>query len=551
MFNHWFAIRNYWREVAPEVTGARITQAFTYEKNQCSFILLKDRDRLRVDYSGRSELPHCVVKHQLNIPRKKVAIFSDLEGQEITEIRMIPSDRTLDWQLSDGTHLYLEFFGGIPNIYHAADSGDILDAFKDYDRGSQLNFQDFSDIPYPLPPDWRQRLQHNFKENARKSIKNALVQSLPHWTSQLSREALARIGEEIDIPVEELHAQQLEQIIATVENIYQELDGDECYISELPQTIFSLIDLTHQSVTWDHRLPILDGYPMYIGVYYKWKAFQSQHSNLVNRLGNRIEQLQRKIDKQEAEQNKWKDPETYRLYGDLLMAHAYDIEANQVSVTVEDIIQGSGKIEIPLNPELSIIENAQNFYERAKRADRGQSALQKQIDESKTELRTLQDLFEELQEVSRFSALEDILDTLESHGISTKERQPSGETEKRTPYIEFTSPDGWPVLVGRTSRDNDELTFHIAHKDDFWFHAENVPGSHVIAMPDNKRIDKPPKATLEFAAGLAAGFSQAKHSSVVPVVYTRRKYVTKPRDAGPGLVRYQYEDSVIVEPRRG
>jgi predicted ribosome quality control (RQC) complex YloA/Tae2 family protein len=551
MFNHWFAIRNYWREVAPEVTGARITQAFTYEKNQCSFILLKDRDRLRVDYSGRSELPHCVVKHQLNIPRKKVAIFSDLEGQEITQIRMIPSDRTLDWQLSDGTHLYLEFFGGIPNIYHAADSGDILDAFKDYDRGSQLNFQDFSDIPYPLPPDWRKRLQHNFKENARKSIKNALVQSLPHWTSQLSREALARIGEAIDIPVEELHDQQLEQIIAAVENIYQELDGDECYISELPQTIFSLIDLTHKSVTWDHRLPILDGYPMYIGVYYKWKAFQSQHSNLVNRLGNRIEQLQRKIDKQEAEQNKWKDPETYRLYGDLLMAHAYDIEANQDSVTVEDIIQGSGKIEIPLNPELSIIENAQNFYERAKRADRGQSALQKQIDESKTELRTLQDLFEELQEVSRFSALEDILDTLESHGISTKERQPSGETEKRTPYIEFTSPDGWPVLVGRTSRDNDELTFHIAHKDDFWFHAENVPGSHVIAMPDNKRIDKPPKATLEFAAGLAAGFSQAKHSSVVPVVYTRRKYVTKPRDAGPGLVRYQYEDSVIVEPRRG
>lgn len=550
MFNHWFTIRNYWREISQEITGGRITQAFTYEKNQCSFILLKRRDRLRVDYSGRSELPYCVVKHQLNIPRKKVAIFSDLEGIGIEKIRMIPSDRTLDWQLSDGTHLYLEFFGGIPNIYHTAESGDILDAFKDYDRGSQLEFQEFSDIPYPLPPDWRGRLQRNFNQHSRKSIKNVLVQSLPHWTSQLSREALARIGEEIDIPVEEFHKQQLDQIIDTVEDIYQHLDGNHCFISELPQTIFSLVDMTHESVTWDHMLPITDGYPMYIGIYYKWKAFQSQHNNLINRLGNRIEQLQRKIDKQAAEQKKWKDPETYRLYGDLLMANAYDIEANQDSVTLEDIIQGRGEIEIPLNPELSVIENAQNYYEKAKRAERGQSALQKQIDESKTELQKLQELFEELQNVSRFNELDDILEKLESLGISTKERQPAGETEKRTPYIEFISPDGWPVLVGRTSRDNDELTFHIAHKDDFWFHAENVPGSHVIAMPDNKRIDKPPRATLEFAAGLAAGFSQAKHSSVVPVVYTKRKYVTKPRDAGPGLVRYQYEDSVIVEPRR-
>jgi predicted ribosome quality control (RQC) complex YloA/Tae2 family protein len=152
--------------------------------------------------------------------------------------------------------------------------------------------------------------------------------------------------------------------------------------------------------------------------------------------------------------------------------------------------------------------------------------------------------------MSDFSELDLLMDKLEDYGISTTKQTQNQETSKRVPYIEFRSPDGWQVLVGRTSRDNDELTFHIAHKEDFWFHAENVPGSHVIAVPDNKRIDKPPKATLEYAASLAAGHSQAKHSSVVPVVYTKRKYVTKPKDAGPGLVRYQYEDSVIVKPRR-
>ncbi len=550
MFNHWFSIRNYWRNVADEILGARFTQAFTYEKNQCSFILLRAGERLRVDYSGRSELPYCIVKHQLNIPKKKVAILPELEGKEISKVGMIPADRTLDWQLSDGSHLYLEFFGGIPNIYLADDSGRIYDAFKEYDRGSELHFQQFSDIPYPLPDNWQNQLLERLEENSKKSIKNALVQSLPHWTSRLSREAMARIDGNSDIPVEELSHSERDELTSIIARMYQELDDDTSYISELPDTIFSLIDLQQRDESWDHHLPISQGYPRYIGIYYKRKSFQSQHNNLLNRLGNRIEQLQRKIDKQEAEQEKWKDPDTYRLYGDLLMANAYNIPAGEETVSLEDIIQGNGQVSIALNPELSPIENAQYYYEKAKKAERGQAALNQQILESRQILRTLQDLFNRLQSVATFSELDDIIGKLEQHGISGKDHKGSREPETRTPYVEFTSPDGWRVLVGRTSRDNDELTFHIAHKDDFWFHAENVPGSHVIAMPDNKRIEKPPKATLEFAAGLAAGYSQAKHSSVVPVIYTKRKYVTKPRDAGPGLVRYQYEDSVIVEPRR-
>ena len=551
MHNHWFTIRNYWQAVSGRAIGARITQAFTAEKKRCTIILLREDTRYRVDFSGQSELPYLVLKDRLAIPRRKVQVFGNLQGKTIEEVSMVPGDRVLEWRFTDASRLYFEFFGGRPNMYHTDSANRILSLFKEYDSPEVLDFRDFSEIPYPLPADLEGGIRRRLKDYSRKTLRKALVQILPHWITDFSREVLYRCSLDESLYVPDLPEEKHPALAEAIRQLYSELEEPDAYISEGPQPEFSLIKFTFDNADrWDKRLEIEEAYGRFIGIFYRGKALREQLSQLRTRVGNRIERTQRRIEKQEADLANWDPPETYRKYGDLLMANAYQIADGSTETELEDIIGDEETVTIQLNPELSAIENAQQYYEKAKKSDHGRQQLEEQIEQSRKELARLQSYFDDLKAQPTLDRLEEIREELEALGISTASRQSDQEPEKRVPYTEYVSPDGWRILVGRTARDNDELTFHIAHKEDFWFHAENVPGSHVIAEADNKHLDNPPPRTLEMAAALAAGYSQAQHSSVVPVVYTKRKYVTKPRDAGPGQVRYQFEESVIVEPRR-
>ena len=108
--------------------------------------------------------------------------------------------------------------------------------------------------------------------------------------------------------------------------------------------------------------------------------------------------------------------------------------------------------------------------------------------------------------------------------------------------------EGREVFIGRNGRDNDELTFHVAAPEDFWFHVAEYSGSHVVVRNPGKEKELD-ESILVKAAQLAAYFSQARNSSKVEVHYTKRKHVTKPRRAKPGLVRLQEFKSIKVEPK--
>lgn len=551
MHNHWFTIRNYWNVNSDKLIGSKITQAFTFQKNECSFVVLSGRDRYRVNYSGNSELPYLYLTDRLNIPKRRVQLFEQIEGNIITGIEMVPGDRVLQWQLDNDSRIYFEFYGGKPNIYFADAQNEVIDSFKDYDRSSVLNFREFSGIPYPLPDDFKTRFLEGFESNAKKSISNILTQILPHWISLLSREVLYQMGLEDSFQGLDLSESKRKELAKIVQDLYAEMANSDAFLSTIPDPAFSLIELKHDSLhEWDLRLPIEEAYPKYIGMFYRGRDFREQLKRLRQSLGNRLEREQRKVEKQETDLQEYASPEHYRKLGDLLMANLHNISAGKKSAELDDIIGGSGQLTVKLDPRLSPVENAQKYYEKAKKAKRGKTRLQQQIDETREKLKSVQKLFDQLNAVENLADLDRLSKETEQLGVTLKHSRGTPEPETRLPYTEYTSPDGWRVLVGRGARDNDELTFHIANKDDFWFHAENVPGSHVIAVNDNKNLEKPPAATLKFAASLAAGYSQAKHSNLVPVIYTKRKYVTKPRGAGPGLVRYQFENSVIVEPKR-
>jgi predicted ribosome quality control (RQC) complex YloA/Tae2 family protein len=108
-------------------------------------------------------------------------------------------------------------------------------------------------------------------------------------------------------------------------------------------------------------------------------------------------------------------------------------------------------------------------------------------------------------------------------------------------------PDGWEVRVGRDDADNDALTHRFARPDDVWLHASGVAGSHVV-LRMHGRDGNPPRTVLEAAAALAARFSKAKHAGTVPVIWTRKRYVRKPRGGAPGVAVCTHEKTLFVRP---
>ncbi len=136
----------------------------------------------------------------------------------------------------------------------------------------------------------------------------------------------------------------------------------------------------------------------------------------------------------------------------------------------------------------------------------------------------------------------ELLSFLQEHGESL-DRSGKQQTDRK-PYKKYSSPGGFDILVGRSSQDNDTLTFKVANKNDWWFHARQVRGSHVILRTGNQ---SPQHNDIVAAADHAARNSKAKHSGVVVVQYCQRKHLSKPKGAHPGAVLVQHEQSITIK----
>jgi predicted ribosome quality control (RQC) complex YloA/Tae2 family protein len=136
----------------------------------------------------------------------------------------------------------------------------------------------------------------------------------------------------------------------------------------------------------------------------------------------------------------------------------------------------------------------------------------------------------------------EIEDFLKEHGEAAPGTR--NAPAKRLPFTRYTAPSGIDILVGRGARDNDALTFKIAHKEDWWLHARGVPGSHVI-LKTGKR--EPEQRDLLEAARLAARNSNAKHAGIVVVQYCQRKHVSKPKGSPPGVVLVHQEKTLTID----
>lgn len=282
--------------------------------------------------------------------------------------------------------------------------------------------------------------------------------------------------------------------------------------------------------------------------------------------------LARRVEALEGDRGRARERLLDRRRAEILLAHLKEVPRGASRVGLPDPYADSpgSRFEIALDPSLSPHENAARLFRAAKRGERGEERIEVRLQAAREGLATIADLRRVLFDRPPKEALAMLESFLRETGLSSSSARggqreirlgrrtamapraerpgrPSGAHHPIGPRT-FTTSDGWTVWVGRNNTQNDQITHRLSNPHDYWLHVVGVPGSHVILRrPSRTAIPRP--RTLEEAASIAAWFSKARKLSRVPVIYTERKFVTKPRRGKPGQALCSRERELFVRPR--
>lgn len=293
-----------------------------------------------------------------------------------------------------------------------------------------------------------------------------------------------------------------------------------------------------------------DSISLVIDLYYQKRA-QREHMNqrtavLTKLVQNNIERCAKKMDLHQNNLKKSKNRDKYKIYGDLLTANMYLLKHGMTEFeAVNYYSENQDTVKIPLQAEKSPSQNAQRYYKLYNKAKVTEKYAAEQYQNAKDELFYLESVLDSLQKAETPAELTEIKDELSDSGYIPKIKTKQKNNKKSEP-LKFTSSDGFEILVGRNNKQNDELTIRRAYSTDIWLHTKNIPGSHTIIRTNGGK--EVPDRTITEAAQLAAYYSKAQNSSKVPVDYTAVKNVKKPNGAKPGMVIYDYYNTIYVEP---
>jgi len=269
-------------------------------------------------------------------------------------------------------------------------------------------------------------------------------------------------------------------------------------------------------------------------------------SSVVNRALEKLKNREKKIEEDFKQAERF---EEYKRFGDLLMMNKEVIPKGQTSVKLRDVFDSqSPLVEIQLDSKLGPIKNAQAYFKKYRKAKDALSIIEKRRSETKTQIAQLEEIYKQLVAHDEKVDSEEQKQKLIRLGLLRPTKSQTKEKKKKefSPRRYFTQ-SGWEILVGRNNRENDYLTFKFARPDDLWFHAQDVPGSHVLLRRKDKKSD-PSLSEIKETARVAAYFSKAKKEKKAAVIYTQAKHVRKPKGEKLGLALVSKEKSILVEP---
>jgi predicted ribosome quality control (RQC) complex YloA/Tae2 family protein len=569
------------RELKEKLVGGRVMKIAQPEKDELIFTV-KNYDQYKLLLSADAGLPLVYLTEEskeapLVSPAFCMLLRKHLQSAKLIDITQPGLERIINFDfehLDDmgdlkKKRLIIEIMGKHSNIILCDDSNTIIDSIKRIPSSVSSVREVLPGREYFVTETVKKTDPVSMDEEAFIEGMRAVNGTLPESVYKgftgisplLANERVHRAGLDPDLRAADIDADLLMHLYKTFRRMLEDavsgsISPNIVYKNGNPYE-FSVVRLSLLETGSDTETRTFDSVSALIREYYVSKSntarIHQRSYDMAKIISNAIARAAKKYELQQKQLEDTAKRDKFRVYGELLTAFGYMAEPGAKSIKVNNYYTGED-IDIPLDPELSAIDNAKRYFDKYSKQKRTAEATEKFIVETKEELQHLESIKMALDIAEHEEDLEVIREELAQFGYM---KRPTGRNGKApgkgakksgrrvSEPIRYRTEDGFYIYVGRNNYQNDELTFKLANGADWWFHAKDCPGSHVVLKTEGREV---PDRVFEQAAAVAAYYSRNRDSDKVEVDYLERKNVKKPNGAKPGFVVYYTNYSMVAQP---
>lgn len=572
-------VANIVHELNSTLAGGRINKIAQPEKDELLLTIKgQDRDAYKLFLSAGAGMPLIYLTEgskpsPITAPNFCMLLRKHLTNGKILEITQPGLERVVFIKIEHMDelgdlkvkYLIIELMGKHSNIIFCDDSMTIIDSIK---RVSQF----MSSVREVLPgrkyfiPETVKKLDpltadyNAFKKNILSKampVGKAIYTGLTGISPLAANEICYRASIDSDASTSSLDEAMGLHLYRSFERIMEQVKNKDfspnIIIGDKGPVEFSSIELTcypgYEVKTCSTASSMLE---TYYAEKHALSVMQQKSADLRKLVANSIERAVKKYDLQLKQLQDTEKRDKYKLYGELITAYGYGLEEGAKELAAQNYYNNNEEIRIPLDPTMSPMDNAKMYFEKYGKLKRTYEALSSLIKETEDEIRHLESILVSLDMAANEHDLNELKRELMEYGY-IKKKPDAGRPSAKDRYgknavskpLHYVSSDGYHIYVGKNNYQNEEITFKLAGGGDWWFHAKNLPGSHVIVKSEG--TDMLPDRTFEEAARLAAYYSSARNADKVEVDYTKRKNIKKPNGKVPGFVIYSTNYSMVVD----
>ena len=560
-------------ELNTVLAGAKLEKISQPEKDELQFVVRAGGEIRRVLLSASSSSPRICFTTQPKESPKVPPMFCTLLRKHLIgakflgvsqpgfeRVAEISFDAKDEMGFPVERKLVCEVMGKFSNLIFTDGEGKILAALRPVDFTTSEKRQVLPGMRYELPPaqqkddpltETREDFLRKMADGGLSRVADkAIVATYLGLAPCTAREMVCRAGGKAGALLEELSGDALWEAFSFVTAILREKRFEPCLVLEGDRAVeYGFLPLTQyemQGFTL-RRCTASEAICGYFAVRTAGETLRQKAQDILKVLNAAESRLQRKIAAQEEELAACAEKEKLREAADLITANLYALKRGDEQVTLINYYSPDmEEVTLTLDRRLTPTANAQRYYKKYTKLKNAEVALTEQLRIAREELAYLQTVYESLGKSEGQRDLDEIRRELVASGLVRAKRLQLPKQQRPREPMTFRTRGGFTVLCGRNNAQNDELSFRIAEKGDWWFHVKNAPGSHVVLCCGG--VDDPPAEDFTDAAIIAATYSSLSDGETVTVDYTKVKNLKKPPAAKPGYVIYHQNYAAYVRP---
>ena len=496
-----------------------------------------------------------------------------LTGARLSDIRQEGFERvvTLEFDTRDEMgfactrRLVAEIMGKYSNIIFTDGEGKIISALKTVDFTTSAQRQVLPGMRYELPPAQdkdnpltvtRERFDQLYSaESPDKPLDKFILSRFCGISAAVAREMVMLATRHTDTPLRFATAEEMWRGFDAIISRIREGDYAPTMVFDGKDAVeYAFCPLTHYSAPAETR-PYQTASEMlddYFATRDKESRIRQRAADVLRLLTHAESRIKKKLDLQRGELRDCEQAEVYKKYGDMITANMWALQRGMKQAEIidyecwDDEKGEYGTVIIDLDERLTPSANAQRYYKKYTKARNAKVELAKQIDLGEAELAYIYTVFDALTRAETANDLAEIRDELYRSGYASRMKGYAAPRKQPAPTVaKFKTTNGFLVLCGKNNLQNEHITHKLADRNDYWFHAKGVPGSHVVMVTDGA---EPDVQDFTDAASIAAHYSKAAGGAQIPVDYLLVRHVRKVPGAKPGFVTYHTNWTAYVTP---